>query len=184
MLEYLVPGEDESTQEGRRRWNWVWYLKVPQGEDLSRLLTDRHGVRHAFSLPPGTAQEEDIARLRQLSRERLAPTFQALVAATREPFVQAILDLHVEQMVFGRAVLLGDAAFVPRPHTAGSTAKAAANALSLAQALQSAGSGIDAALADWQTQQFRAGVGMTEWGMHMGDRIIGIARSAAVLQAV
>ncbi|MDE3246996.1 MAG: FAD binding domain-containing protein [Acidobacteriota bacterium] len=184
MLEYLVPGENESTQEGCRRWNWVWYLKVPHGEELSKLLTDRHGVRHAFSLPPGTTKEEDITKLRQMSRELLAPTFQELVAATREPFAQAILDLQVEQMVFGRAILLGDAAFVPRPHTAGSTAKAAANALSLAQALHPAGSDIDEALADWQTRQLRAGVGMTEWGMQMGDRIMGIPRSAAVLQAI
>jgi 2-polyprenyl-6-methoxyphenol hydroxylase-like FAD-dependent oxidoreductase len=35
-------------------------------------------------------------------------------------------------MAFGRALLLGDAAFVPRPHTAGDAAKAAADAPGLA----------------------------------------------------
>jgi 2-polyprenyl-6-methoxyphenol hydroxylase-like FAD-dependent oxidoreductase len=184
MLEYLVPGEDESTQKDRRRWNWVWYLKVRHGEGLSALLTDRHGVRHAFSLPPGTAKKHDIEQLLQLSRERLAPTFQDLVSATKEPFVQAILDLQVEQMVFGRAILLGDAAFVPRPHTAGSTAKAAANALSLAQALHLGGSDIDQALAGWQMRQLREGIDMTEWGMNMGDRIMGIPRSTVRLNSV
>ncbi|MBV8036385.1 FAD binding domain-containing protein [Roseateles sp.] len=183
MLEYLVPGEDESTQKGHRRWNWVWYQKVAHGAELAALLTDRHGVRHAFSLPPGTPKDQDIAKLLQTSRGLLAPTFQDLVAATKEPFVQAILDLQVEQMVFGRAILVGDAAFVPRPHTAGSTAKAAANALSLAKALHPMGSGIDEALADWQTRQLRDGIGMTEWGMNIGDRIMGISRSTVKLQS-
>jgi len=55
----------------------------------------------------------------------LAPPFQKLVGATQEPFVQAILDLGVPQMTFGRVALIGDAAFIPR-HTAAGTAKAAA----------------------------------------------------------
>lgn len=184
MLEYLVPGEDQSTQEGQRRWNWVWYLKVAHGEPLASLMTDRFGVRHAFSLPPGAVKDEDLARLKQASRDLLAPTFQTLVEATQEPFVQAILDLQVKQMVFGRAVLLGDAAFVPRPHTAGSTAKAAANAVELARALQPAGVDIDAALVEWQASQLRDGIAMTEWGMSMGDRIMGIPRNRAVLNDV
>ena len=183
MLEYLVPGEDQSIQEGHRRWNWVWYQKVEHGDELSALMSDRFGVRHAFSLPPGAPKDEDLARLMQSSKDLLAPTFQTLLEATKEPFVQAILDLQVPRMVFGRAVLLGDAAFVPRPHTAGSTAKAAANALALAKALQPLGSGIDEALSDWQTGQLREGIGMTEWGMNIGDRIMGIPRRHVMLKA-
>ncbi len=184
MLEYMVPGEDESIQKDQRRWNWVWYQKVAFGDELANLLTDRNGVRHAFSLPPGTPKDEDIARLMQASNDSLAPTFQDLISATKEPFVQAILDLQVPRMVFGRAILIGDAAFVPRPHTAGSTAKAAANALALARALHPVGSDIDEALADWQGWQLREGMGMTEWGMTIGDRIMGLKRSTAMLQAV
>ena len=183
MLEYMVPGEDESIQKDQRRWNWVWYQKVAFGDELANLLTDRNGVRHAFSLPPGTPKDEDIARLMQTSNDSLAPTFQDLISATKEPFVQAILDLQVPRMVFGRAILIGDAAFVPRPHTAGSTAKAAANALALARALHPVGSDIDEALADWQGWQLREGMGMTEWGMTIGDRIMGLKRSTAMLQA-
>lgn len=95
-----------------------------------------------------------------------------------------ILDLQVEQMVFGRTILLGDAAFVPRPHTAGSTAKAAINALSLTQALHSAGTDIDTALADWQIRQLREGTHMTKWGIHIGNRIMDIPSGTPVLQAV
>ena len=181
MLEYLIPGEDESTADGTRRWNWVWYLPVAPGADIARLLTDRDGIRHAFSLPPGTPTDAAIAEMRRTSAEVLAPTFQRLVEATDEPFVQAILDLQVPQMVFGRAVLLGDAAFVPRPHTAGSTAKAAANAVALAKALRSFPSSVTKALAEWQATQLEEGKGMTDWGMSIGDRIMGIARSTAPL---
>lgn len=174
MLEYMVPGEDESTTKGERRWNWVWYRKVGAGADISDFLTDRDGVRHAFSLPPGTPKDSDIAEMHQASRDLLAPTFQRLVEATNEPFVQAILDLQVPQMVYSRAILLGDSAFVPRPHTAGSTAKAAANALALAQALRADGADVDKSLAHWQAGQLRQGIGMTTWGMSMGDEIMNI----------
>jgi 2-polyprenyl-6-methoxyphenol hydroxylase-like FAD-dependent oxidoreductase len=176
MLSYLIPGEDQSVKEGRRRQNWVWYRKVAHGDELSALMTDRLGVRHSFSLAPGASKDEDLARLAQTSRDLLAPTFQALVEATKEPFVQAILDLQAPRMVFGRAILLGDAAFVPRPHTAGSTAKAAANAQSLAKALRPMGCDIDEALSKWQTSQLSEGIRMTEWGMNVGDRIMGITR--------
>ena len=57
------------------------------------------------------------------------------VLATKEPFVQPIYDLSVPRMVFGRVCLLGDAAFVPRPHTAASTSKAVTNAITLAEAI-------------------------------------------------
>jgi 2-polyprenyl-6-methoxyphenol hydroxylase-like FAD-dependent oxidoreductase len=175
MLEYLVPGEDESVAIGARRWNWVWYLPVSRGEQLQGLLTDRSGVLHAFSLPPGSPKESDITAMRQKSSELLAPTFQYLVGATREPFVQAILDLQVKQMVFGRVVLTGDSAFVPRPHTAGSTAKAAANALALAYALDGVSSeNLDPALAGWQKSQLLDGISMTKWGIAMGDQIMGL----------
>lgn len=180
MLEYMIPGEDESQQVGHRRWNWVWYRKVAAGLDIASLLTDRKGVRHALSLPPGSAKDADITDLRQTSSDLLAPSFQQLVGATKEPFVQAILDLQVRRMAYGRAVLIGDAAFVPRPHTAGSTAKAAANALTLAQALRY-GNSIDGAIANWEASQLEAGLNMTEWGMKMGDQIMGLSRTTAVL---
>jgi hypothetical protein len=43
------------------------------------------------------------------------------VAATRKPFLQTIQDLSVRRMAVGRIALVGDAAFIPRPHTAAST---------------------------------------------------------------
>jgi 2-polyprenyl-6-methoxyphenol hydroxylase-like FAD-dependent oxidoreductase len=80
---------------------------------------------------PATGEEVGSPRVpkRGQARHVLPPAFVRLVEATDEPFVQTIHDLAVPRMVFGRVRLTGDAAFVPRPHRAASTAKAAANAL-------------------------------------------------------
>ncbi|MFM0356947.1 FAD binding domain-containing protein [Paraburkholderia nemoris] len=177
-LAYLIPGESDSTAVGARRWNWVWYRKYSR-EKLDELLVDRHGVARAFSLPPGTTKSADIAQLREDARALLAPTFRALADATDDPFMQPIVDLRSPKMVFGRAVLLGDAASVPRPHTAGSTAKAAANAHSLALTLSStwqSGATIDTALNRWENQQLQRGRLMTDLGISLGDRLMNIAR--------
>ncbi|MDM0027441.1 FAD binding domain-containing protein [Variovorax saccharolyticus] len=175
VLEYRVPGEDGSVAEGARRWNWVWYRKVPAGLPLTELLTDRDGVAHAFSLPPDALRDAPIAALRRDARQLLAPSLRELVLATEAPFIQAILDLAVRRMVFGRTVLIGDAAFVPRPHTAGSTAKAAADALSLAKAVAPGQRAIDTRLAAWGAEQLNAGAWMGERGISMGNEIMGIA---------
>ncbi|MRX18602.1 hypothetical protein GJ695_20435, partial [Pseudoduganella sp. FT9W] len=128
LLEYMVPGRDESMQPGRRRWNWVWYRKVAAGAQLCRLMTDAGGTLRRFSVAPGAVKPRDAEALREDAQMLLAPVFQQLIAATEKPFIQTIIDLAAPRMVFGRAILLGDAAFIARPHTAGGAAKAAANA--------------------------------------------------------
>jgi flavin-dependent dehydrogenase len=53
--------------------------------------------------------------------------------------LQAVFDLESHQLVFGRVVILGDAAFVARPHVAAGVTKAALDAQCLADALVAAG---------------------------------------------
>jgi len=140
-------------------------------------MTDARGRRRQFSIPPGALAARSAQALREAATRLLAPSFADLVDATREPFVQAILDLDVSRMVFDRIVLVGDAAFIARPHTAGSTAKAAANAVALAQALASSPS-IDESLGEWGRQQVQLGREMTARGRAMGDRIMDIFHAA------
>jgi 2-polyprenyl-6-methoxyphenol hydroxylase-like FAD-dependent oxidoreductase len=171
ILIYLVPGDEGATDVGKRRWNWVWYRPVSD-ENLVALMLDRDGKQRTTSLPPGATKDNDIAELRSAAERLLAPTLQILVQATVEPFVQAIQDLRVERMVFERAILLGDSAYIPRPHTAGSTAKAAANAVALAQALSMGGTHLPSALSRWEQQQKRLGISMSELGISLGNRIM------------
>ncbi len=131
ILCYLIPGPDGSLRPGQRRLNWVWYLNAAPGDELDRVLTDKDGRRREFSVPQGMVAPDMLGWLHDQARRTLPPSFLRLVMATKEPFVQTIHDLAVPKMAFGRVCLTGDAAFVPRPHTAASTAKAAANALAL-----------------------------------------------------
>ncbi|MBD9610440.1 FAD-dependent monooxygenase [Pseudomonas sp. PDM02] len=173
MLEYMVPGLNGSVNPGERRFNWLWYLKAAQGAALDAVLTDNNGHRRSHSIPPGALAAQQDAYLRDMGEQHANPAFRELIRQTKDIFVQAILDLKVPQMVFGRVLLTGDAAFVPRPHTAGSTAKAARNALSLAQAIDDIGD-IDKGLLIWQQLQLAEGKRMADWGVSMGDRIMGI----------
>jgi 2-polyprenyl-6-methoxyphenol hydroxylase-like FAD-dependent oxidoreductase len=94
----------------------------------------------------------------------------ALVAATPQPFLQTIVDVVPTRTVFGRVCLLGDAAFVVRPHTAGATAKAARDATTLARALKRAGRNVDAGLSRFEEMQIEFGRGLADYGVALGRR--------------
>ena len=70
----------------------------------------------------------------------MAPQLAALVNGTAQIILQPIFDLESPRIAFGRVALMGDAAFVARPHVATGVMKAAIDAESLVAAL-SAGAG-------------------------------------------
>jgi len=179
MLEYMVPGVDGSIAVGERRFNWLWYLKAAPGPELDAVLTDSKGRRRENSIPPGAMTKSQDEAFRTIAKEKINPAFLELIHQTDEVFVQSILDLKVPQMVFNRVMLVGDAAFIPRPHTAGSTAKAAANAVTLAKVLANH-SDIDQGLRLWERHQLNEGNAMSDWGIDMGNRIMGIDKYTGV----
>ena len=170
MLGYLVPGERNDTRPEHRIYNWVWYRAVERSQ-LRSVMTDVVGRYRGTSVPEGLLSPQWRDRIWLEADALLPPAFRDLVRATPEPFVQAIQDLTVESMVKDRVVLLGDAAFIPRPHTAASTSKAAANALMLGDAL-TGNRNIDAALAAWQPHQLRLGYRLYEDGSSVGDHLL------------
>ena len=170
FLTYPIPGADGSVEEGRRLTNWLWYRNVAEGPDLDALMTDRGGVRRPVSLAPGGVAEEHLDALRAASAERLPPALAELVAATPEPFVQVVFDIEVPRMAFGRACLIGDAAFALRPHAAVGSAKAAEDAWTLGAAMTGAGFDVPAALAAWEPGQLALGRGALERTRRAGDR--------------
>ncbi|KWC31335.1 hypothetical protein WL48_11825 [Burkholderia ubonensis] len=176
FLTYLVPGRDGSVEPGERRVNWVWYRRLAP-DRLPALFLAQDGTQRDDSLPPGAMRDDNRLELVDAGRRMLAPTLAALVDATRAPFAQAIQDLAVDRMVFGRAVLLGDAACLVRPHTAAGVAKAAENAVDLAEALQDVarGTAFDVALSRWEARQLAANASLSELGISLGTRIMGAA---------
>lgn len=169
ILGYLIPGPDGETGKGERRLNWVWYDNADT-ERLGELLTDSRGVTHDFSVPPGALGETVERELSASAREELPDVFSAVVEGTDGPFVQTIYDLSVSQMVFDRVCLLGDAAFVARPHTAAGTAKAAADAIDLGEALSEGGM---ESLDDWEETRLEAGERLVAEGVRMGEGYMG-----------
>src|SRR5262249_32652251 len=133
-----------------RRLNWVWYLNTASGDELDRVLTDNDGRRREFSVPQGLVRPDMIEWLHGEARRVLPPWLLRGVEAKGGPFIQTIHALAVPRMAFGRVCVTGDAAFVPRPHTAASTAKAAANALALADCLAVAKGDVVEALRRWE----------------------------------
>lgn len=166
---YLIPGEGGSNAVGTRRLNWVWYVNIPEGDDLNAVMTDRAGDVRNTAVAAGQVNDAALADLRRRT-ELLETHFAELVQATPDPFIQSILDVAPPEMVFGRVCLLGDAAFVVRPHTAAATAKAAADASALAKALGQFAPDIDQALATWNREQVAAGRRLVNYGVMLGER--------------
>jgi 2-polyprenyl-6-methoxyphenol hydroxylase-like FAD-dependent oxidoreductase len=170
ILCYPVPGAEGELTPGRRRLNWVWYVNAAAGRELRRLLTDRHGTLRQSSVPPGEVRDELVGEISATAARDLPGPFADLVAATKEPFVQAIEDLAVPRMAFGRVCLVGDAAFVPRPHTAASTLKAALDAVSLGRCVPPVAHAVASALTAWEGDQLRIGAHFRDLGRGLGDR--------------
>jgi 2,6-dihydroxypyridine 3-monooxygenase len=170
ILLYPIPALDGSVAPGRRLANFVWYRNYAAGAELDDLLTDRHGVRHEITLPPGAARQGHLRELREFAAAHLAPQLAEVVHRTELPFVQAIFDLEVDRMAFGRVCLTGDAAFALRPHAAAGTAKAAADAWALAEALAATGGDVDAALPRWERRQLAVGRAVLERTRRNGDK--------------
>ena len=98
-------------------------------------MTDCAGTLHEVSVPPGAVRDEHVAEMRATARARLPGVIADVVTAVEQPFLQVVFDVEVPRMAFGRVCLVGDAAWVVRPHAAAGTAKAAADGWALADAL-------------------------------------------------
>jgi 2,6-dihydroxypyridine 3-monooxygenase len=169
ILVYPIPGLDGAVTPGERLVNFVWYVNVAAGQPLEDLMTGRDGVRRAVSLPPGAATDAAVGAMREAAAATLAPPIAEVVTAVAEPFVQVVYDIAVPRMAFGRAALLGDAAFAVRPHAAAGTAKAAADGWALAAALTAADGDVPAALASWERSQLALGQALLARCREIGD---------------
>src|SRR5262249_50627857 len=153
---YPVPGHDNGTAAGKRAYNIVWYRPTDPATTLVDICTDASGRRHGMSIPPPLIRRDVIAGMKATARALVAPQI-AEIFTRSEPFFQPIFDLESPQIALGRVVLLGDAAFVARPHVGAGVTKAALDAASLADALAAHagdhGDDLAAALARYQGEQ-------------------------------
>jgi 2-polyprenyl-6-methoxyphenol hydroxylase-like FAD-dependent oxidoreductase len=166
---YPVPGPDNDVRPGRRAYNLVWYHPVDEAS-LTAMCTDASGRCHGTSIPPPLIRAEVIEAIRSIARRVLAPQCARLVEVIPQLFFQAIYDLESPHLVQGRAALLGDAAFVARPHVGMGVTKAALDAECLADALAGSES-IDTALATYDVAQRLFGSRVVARGRRIGAHL-------------
>ncbi len=166
-LGYPVAGPDNDLRPGHRRYNVVWYRPADETTELQRLLTDESGVTHAISIPPPLIRRAAIADMRAAAERLLGPQFREIVRLMTEPILQPIYDLESPRMAFGRIAILGDAAFVARPHVAAGVSKAADDAVALAQAL-TAVDDVASALRRFEEERLPVNRRVIERARHLG----------------
>lgn len=165
-LGYPVTGPDNELRAGQRRYNVVWYRPADEATELPGLLTDKNGVAHSVSIPPPLIRAEPIAAMRAAAERLLAPQFRAIVALIDEPILQPIYDIESPRLAFGRVAIIGDAAFVARPHVAAGVSKAADDATALAAALD--GDDVEVALRRFEAERLPDNRKIIERARHLG----------------
>src|SRR6202008_1154443 len=166
FLGYPVAGPDNDLRPGHRRYNVVWYRPANETTKLLWLLTDERGVTHAISIPPPLIRREAIAEMRSDAERLVAPQFRQIVPLIEEPILQPIYDLASPHMAFGRVAIVGDAAFVARPHVAAGVSKAADDAAALAEALDA--EDVEPALRRFERQRLPENKRIIERARHLG----------------
>lgn len=148
---------------------FIWYRPVT---DLKDLFTDTTGKNHGISIPPPLIRKELIAEMKAHALEVLPAAIASLVQKVPQPLLQAISDMESPRITFGRVALLGDAAFVVRPHVAGGAGKAAMDAQALADSLSSEPT-VDKALARYEASQLDFGRRIVRHSRYLGADLEG-----------
>ena len=156
LLAMTVPGAGEDTRFGHRRVYFIWYR--PAGpEALADLCTDAVGKNHGASIPPPLIRRAFIDELKSAARETMPACVAEIVERAQQPLLQAVSDLRTTKMVFGRVALMGDAAFIARPHTAAGVSKAALDAKALIDELSATPGDMAGALARYEAARMDFG---------------------------
>jgi 2-polyprenyl-6-methoxyphenol hydroxylase-like FAD-dependent oxidoreductase len=162
-----VPGPGNDLRLGHRRYYFIWYRPTDR-EKQGELFTDASGRSHGVSIPPPLIRPQFIAEMKAAARTNLSPVLADIVTRVAQPLLQSIADMEAPQMVFGRVALLGDSAFVARPHVVAGTTKAALDAKGLVDALAASGDDIDAALQRYEHERREFGRAIVGHSRYLG----------------
>ena len=167
MLGYPVAGSGNDTRPGKRRYNFVWYRPASENDELVSLLTDDDGHYYPVGIPPLKVSWKHIHKMRQKAKEILAPQYAEILEKTAAPFLQAIYDVRSEEIVFGRIALMGDAAFVGRPHVGMGVTKAGDEAMVIAKHIAQLGA-TPAALQAYRDERLQLGQQVVARAQYLG----------------
>jgi len=170
VIGYPIAGLNNELRPGRRRYNFIWYRVVPE-DRLRDMCTDAEGRHHEFSIAPPLIRDDIIAEMRATAQTTMAPPFLDVLRRIARPFFTPIYDLVSPRMVFGRTVLIGDAASVARPHMGYGVSKAAEDARVLAEALAARPDDIDGALAEFEARRLPVGERVVRHAQMLGTHL-------------
>jgi 2-polyprenyl-6-methoxyphenol hydroxylase-like FAD-dependent oxidoreductase len=168
LIGYPVAGANGTVDVGQRRFNIMWYRPVPPGPELRNMFTGTDGVHYEAGIPPILVRPELIKAMKEEAHRVFSPVFADVIARMEGMFVQAIYDLESERMGRGKIAIIGDAAFVARPHCGAGVSKAADDAASLATALNESHL-IEDAIGAFSAERSRAGKAAVAWAAHLGS---------------
>tara|TARA_Y100000588_G_scaffold164197_1_gene178319 strand:- start:922 stop:2154 length:1233 start_codon:yes stop_codon:yes gene_type:complete len=171
MLGYPIAGANGDLRPGHRRYNLVWYRPANEAAELKRLLTDETGTYHPMGIPPGLIRAEAIAEMRAVAREKIAPQLREIVELIETPFLQSVVDMNSDSVVSGRVIILGDAAFLARPHLGMGVTKASGDALLLTELLSTFPGDITHALRVFDAERCRYGRYLTHHARLLGSQM-------------
>ena len=171
MVLSMPVAESADSHRHGRRCQFVWCRPVDHEMTLSQMCTDAAGRSHGDSIPPNLIRRELLSELRATAKASMAPQVAWLVAHATQPILSPIFDLQSPQIVFGRVALMGDAAFVARPHVGTGVTKAALDAQSLAEALAASRGDLAAGLKCYDSDRRRFGNWLVARGRRIGDHV-------------
>lgn len=168
-----VPGDQMvgyavlSPEDGQVGVNIVWYRRT-DAERLRDILTDAKGIHHAEGIPPKLLRPDVVQWARSEARRMLHPAWAEVVEKSPEILVQAINDGWCDLMALNRVALIGDSAFVARPHVGQGVVKAAGDALSMVEHLTRLPNDVPAALQAFSQQRVPVGHLAVKMAQQMG----------------
>jgi len=155
LIGYPIDGANGSQAPGERRYTYLWYHPAPDAV-LADILTDASGKTYEYGIPPHLMRSEHAETVRENAHREMPENFHEAVMRADSITVQPIYDVDNDHITFGNIALIGDAAFVARPHVGVGVLKAGQDALALANALAEC-ENIPEAMARYEAERLPAG---------------------------
>ncbi|KVH99750.1 uncharacterized protein LOC112519599 [Cynara cardunculus var. scolymus] len=123
-----------------QRINWIWYINQPEPQRKGNSVTIK-------------VSDNMIKKMQEEAEKVWVPELVRVIKETKEPFLNVIYDCDpLEQIVWDRVVLVGDAAHPTTPHGLRSTNMSVLDAAVLGQCLMKSGvENLSAGLKEYQS---------------------------------
>ncbi|KAH9323536.1 hypothetical protein KI387_018175 [Taxus chinensis] len=140
-----------------KRLNWLWYVNQPEPHMKLNSLTAK-------------VDKRVIGKMHEEANETWVPELSALMKATAEPFINVLYDREpLKQLVWGRVVLVGEAAHPTSPHGLRSTNMSIIDASVMGQSIAKWGfDKISIALAEYESIRLRVTSDQVLYSRHLG----------------